>query len=135
MEAQQPPDALWEDGPNTAVLEVRVHQDEDGRVWSVHQFRSPSDEQKAFHWPGGGARQLAYAFLTEALRREAYTSTLVEMSKDKDFLKNYKAADEEAKAQAVAQLSQAIQTILSNTSLKMGDGIAKEILEMLSQQV
>lgn len=135
MEAQHPPEALWEDGPNTAVLEVRVHQDEENRIWSVHQFRSPSDEQKAFHWPGGGARQLAYAFLTEALRREAYTSILVEMSKDKDFLKKYKASNEEIQAQAVAQLSQAIQTILSNSALKMGDGIAKEILEMLSKQV
>ena len=88
------PDALWKEGPNTAVLEVRVHLDDDGRIWSVHQFKSPSDEQKTFHWSGGGARQLAYAFLTEALRREAYTSILVELSKDKDFLKKYNGADD-----------------------------------------
>ena len=129
------PEALWKDGPNTAVLEVRVHQDENGHIWSVHQFRSPSDEQKTFHWPGGGARQLSYAFLTETLRREAYTAVLVELSKDKDFLKKYNASDDETKAQAEAQLSQAVQAVLSNTALKMGDAISKEILQMLAQQV
>jgi len=129
------PEELWKDGPNTAALEIRVHQDENGQVWSVHQFRSPADEQKTFHWPGGGARQLAYAFLTEALRREAYTGTLVEMSKDKGFLKKYKESDDKGKAKMESDLSLAIQTVLSNSALKMGDSIAKEILQMLAQQV
>jgi len=135
MDSLQPPKELWEDGPNTSVLEVRVHQDTDGRIWSVHQFKSATEEQKPRHWPGGGVRQLAYAFLTEALRREAFASIMVEMSKDNGFLKNFKEADAEKKTMMVAKLSLSSQAVLSNSSLKMGDGVAREILEMLSSQV
>jgi len=131
----QVPEALWQDGPNTAVLEIRIHQDDLGHIWSVQQFKTPEDEQKTFSWPGGGARQLAFAFLTEALRREAAASIMVELTKDNDFLKNYKAAEGTKKVQMEGQLSLAIQAVLSNSALKMGDAVAKEILQMFANQV
>lgn len=131
----QSPKALWEEDQNTAVLVLRVHQDGNGQIWSVHQFKSEGDEQKTFSWPGGGARQLAFAFLTEALRREAYASVLVELSKNGDYLKNYKNSTKEQQLEVETHLSQVIQAVISNSSLKMGDQIAKEILHMLSSQV
>lgn len=131
----QPPRELFAESPSTAVLEVRVHQDEHGRIWSVHQFRSGEDEKKTQQWSGGGARQLAFAFLTEALRREAFASILVELTKDGEYLKNYKDADEATKGRMENQLGLTIQAVLSNSSLKMGGGIAKEILQMVSGQV
>ena len=83
--------------PSAIVLEVHMFLTETGDVRSFHKFRSSEDEQTASKWPTHGQGQIAHALLTEAVRREAYLSTLVKLTGQPDFLKAYMEAPEEKK--------------------------------------
>ena len=115
------------------VLEVRICQDKFGRLFSTHDFRSPDDRERSQKWKGGGVRQIAHALLTEATRREAYTTALVRLTQEPDFLDTYDRASDERRTTMERQLAQAVQVIIHRTLGKMGPDIAKEILTMMVQ--
>ena len=48
----------------------------DDAVWSMHRPLTPGDQERMRSWPSGGLVHVAHAFLTEALRREAYTMAI-----------------------------------------------------------
>jgi hypothetical protein len=115
------------------VLEVRICQDKFGQLFSIHDFQSPKDRERSQKWKGGGVRQIAHALLTEAARREAYTTALVRLTQEPDFLDTYDQASDETKTTMERQLAQAVQVIIHRTLGKMGPDIAKEILAMMVQ--
>ena len=57
------------------LLEVRKRASDDA-VWSMHRPLTPGDQERMSSWPSGGLVHVAHAFLTEALRREAYTMAI-----------------------------------------------------------
>ena len=133
-----PPNELWERGTrgncSTVVLEVRVCLDAAGRVWSTHTYKDASDESLAGSWAGGGVRQISFALLTEALRREVYTCALIELTKDAEFLRKYQGADATTREEIAQTLGTAAQSILTATSKRMAQGAAQEVLSMLTSQ-
>ena len=118
-------------GRSTIVMEVYVCNDEFGRVWSFHKPQDTEDEQRSLKWSGGGARQIAYAPLTEAVRREAFASAMVEMSKGPSYLTDYVGADEEKRLEIEKNLGKVVAKVVADTAQKMGEGAAREILNML----
>lgn len=117
----------------TAVIEVHITQDEFGRVFSVHQFRSLEDEKRSQGWKNGGVQQIAHALLTETTRREAFATALVRMTQEPDFLTHYAEASDDEKTKIEQQLSDAIRIVIARTLGKMGPDITKEVLEMMVQ--
>jgi len=133
-----PPKELWESGKqgncSTVILEVRVCLDAAGKVWSAHTYKDPTDAVLASSWAGGGVRQISFALLTEALRREVYTCALVELTKDSAFLEKYTSADDETREKMTLDLGNAAQSVLTSTSKRMTQSAAQEVLSMLISQ-
>lgn len=133
-----PPPTPWTKGSHEAYsafsLTVDVCQDEFDRVWSSHCYETPEDEAVALQLKSGGAPQVAYALLTEAMRREAFVLTLVRMSKDPDFIQTYKTASDEVKRGMEADLGIAARQIMANTMSKMVAGVGREILSMVASE-
>ena len=133
-----PPNELWERGTHghcsTVVLEVRVCLDAAGHLWSAHNYQQVEDEARANSWAGGGVRQISFALLTEALRREVYACALIELTKNPEYLKKFQAADEKTKEELSLALGEGAVQVLTNTSKRMAQGAAQEILAMLLSQ-
>jgi len=123
------------DGHSTVVLEVRVCLDPTNRVWSVHKFQSREDAALSLKWPGGGASALGHALLTEALRRETYTSALAALTADPDFLTTYVEAEEEKQRTIEAELGAKVRELIWITLGKMGADTAREVLSMMAGQL
>jgi hypothetical protein len=132
-----PPPTPWEKGAQKGYtafsLTVDVCEDEFGRVWSGHSFESDTDEETALQLKNGGAPQVAYALLTEAMRREVFVLMLMRMSQDPEFLQQWRDADEEVKRGLEAELGFAARQVMTDTLSKMVAGVGREILTMLSE--
>jgi hypothetical protein len=134
-----PSDAMWvqgahEDGSSTIKMELLLHVDSNGRLYTRHEFQTAEDEKLSQGWASSGTRQVAHGFLTEAVRREVFCCVLLEMSKDESFLSKYLAADEDAKRKTVVALVKAVQESLSKTIPMLTPGSVKEILAMVTGQ-
>ena len=137
QEGYQPPPRPWKKGVHQTykalVLEVHVCQDETGRVWSSNSFQGSEDEQTALKMPQGGTEQVAYALLTEALRREVFVDALVHLSRDPQFLVHYVAGDPETREEMEEHLTRAAREVMFTTMEKMGTAPAKEVLDLMLQ--
>lgn len=133
----KPPAQLWKKGKSegceTAVLEVHICKDANGALWSVHNWQSRTDEALVRGWPEGGAKQVAHALLTEALRREVYALVLGELTKDAEYISKYAQADESGKTSLEKRLKLALPKIILTMTEKMGDGLVQEILTMVEK--
>lgn len=128
------PKRPWERGRHEeyacASLEVKIVEDTLGWVFSEHQFLSGKDEAVAGSMRNGGLKQIAYALMTEALRREAYLCLLVEMSKHPDMLKWYEEGGEDYRKQFVTGLANAALVNIMGMAQKMLPDIAREVVLM-----
>lgn len=115
-------------------LVVNICQDEYGNVWSDHECLSSDDELVMHQLPQGGVPQVAHALLTEATRREVFTSALVLMSRDPQFLAQWVAADSTGRRVLEQELEEAAKTVLARTVEKMLPGAVAGILTMLASQ-
>lgn len=69
---------------STVDLLVRVQlRQEDGAVKSSHRPLSVEDRDRMDSWPSGGQVQVAHGLFVEAIRREAYTMMLSQLSAGK----------------------------------------------------
>jgi len=135
--SHQPPDRPWKKGKNPTytalVVEVQICQDNTGRVWSGNSFPTSEDEEAALSMPQGGSEQIAFALLTEALRREIFVDALVHLSDNSQFLVDYLAGGPETRAEMEEHLAQSAREVMFNTMEKMGTTPAQEVLEMMIQ--
>lgn len=105
-------------------LQVNVCQDGDGNVWSDHGFMEPVDEMISQTLRHGGVQQIAHSLLTEAVRREAFLTTLILISQGKGGV----LPSEE-------QVTEAVEKVLTATIKKMAPGAAAGVLEMMREQL
>lgn len=115
-------------------LVVNVCQDTSGNVWSDHNFLTPEDEAVASSMQYGGIPQIAHALLTEAVRREVFTSALILMGQDPELVSRWAAATPVMQGPLEAPLGDAVLTVLSKTINKMIPGALAGVLDMLSTQ-
>lgn len=132
-----PPPRPWEKGVHPdyscCSVEVVLAEDSSGTVWSEHRL-SHEDAAISAQLSGGGARQIAHALLTEALRREVFVDVLVQMSKGDGFLDWYGDAAEDQKREIEQNMANAGLAVLVTLLPRMLPGIAREVLEMVSVQ-
>lgn len=122
-------------GQNQFTLTVNICLGPNGEVLSNHNFTSSDDSETAKQWSGGGLRQVAHALLTEAVRREAFTSLIVKMSADPEYLQNYlKATPEERKA-LETEMSIKVQEVLTRNLQKMTLPSTQEAFQMILTQL
>ena len=113
-------------------ITVTIREGENGLVFSSQCFSTLDDEKVASSLPGGGLRQIAFAFLVEAARRESFVSALVKMTAESEYLDEWKAADWVGRRKIEEKLGHAVRALMSNTLLKLVPGAAREVLERLS---
>ncbi len=134
----QSPAKPWQHGkqPTYTALQLTVNlcQDEFGNVWSDHDFATPSDQEVADGLPQGGVPQVAHALLTEAVRREVFTSALVLMSHDPALFALGLAPDGDRRKLLTIDLEKAVQHVLASTVNKMLPGAVAGVLAMLEAQ-
>lgn len=120
-----------QEGYTAFSLEVRVCQDDNGMVFSVHDYATEKDRQVAHALVSAGERQTAHALLTEALRRELFVTALARMSAGEDLVTAWREADEDGRRGLEAGLATEARTLLHRTIHKMGPDCAREIFSML----
>jgi len=134
----QSPPKPWQRGkqPTYTALQLTLNicQDEFGNVWSDHDFASPGDQEISNRLPQGGIPQVAHALLTEAVRREVFTSALIHMSQEPAFLSRWMAAEEAGRKVLEEELVRAAWHVLSMTIGKMLPGAVAGVMTMLLEQ-
>ena len=125
-----PPPRPWKKGDqgsySTVVLEVEVCKDEYGRVYTGHHPQDEGDEKVLMTWPAGGQEMVAFALLTEAVRREALYGLLIEMSKNKGTLE--RAADPEERTKLISELAGRLKTQTERTVERLAKAAVDEAL-------
>ena len=134
----QPPPKPWSLGRQSTYsafrLVVNICQDNDGNVWSDHDFTTPADQQLSLSLPHGGAPQVAHALLTEAVRREAFMCALIEQMKNEDYLAHWEDSDTLGRARIEADLGRVVAEVITRTLGKMAPGVVAGILTMMADQ-
>lgn len=113
---------------------VEVCQDTHGNVWSDHDYATVEDEQIAQSLQHGGVLQVAHAFMTIAVCREVFTTTLVKLSQDPTFLSQWSSMTAEERLKVERDLATASLQAFTQTAAKMIPGAVPGVLSMLSGQ-
>jgi hypothetical protein len=138
--SHQPPKRPWHGGDPSYTysrLEVEIVEDENGWVFSGHDFESPVDAENAAKMQGGGVKQVAFALTTEALRREAFLCLLVEMSKISDGPEGFLQVvrdDPDMRERMADMVARGALATFMGLAQKMLPDIAREVLHMAMQQ-
>lgn len=103
-------------------------------VSSTHDFLTPKDRETSMGMKSYGLEQIAFALLTEAIRREAYLQFLIQQVENPNFLKSYTELEEEDAEIFVAKFAKTLTKALSNNVENMAEQVTKEILEMAISQ-
>lgn len=115
-------------------LVVNICQDEFGNVWSDHDFPTPEDGMTALGLPHGGVPQVAHSLLTEAVRREVFTSALMLLGQNPALLAQWAAAEAEGRQKLEGELSRAALHVVTQTTAKMLPSAVPGVLAMLAEQ-
>jgi len=133
----QPPPRPWQKGQHEDYtcfgIEVLLAEDNSGTVWSEHRM-TDEDASLSQTLSGGGARQIAHALTIEDVRREMFVDVLVQMSKGEGFLEWYLEATEEQKREIERSMSNASLAVFVTLLPQILPGIAREVMEMVSEQ-
>lgn len=128
----KPPAFPWQKGDQGSyaalVIEVHVCKDESGRVFSMHKLQDTKDRETALSWTSGGQEQVAFALLTETMRREALFGLLVRMTKDPTLPLRFKAMSPEDKQALIREMSVQLQSQVAAVVGKMADAAMEEAL-------
>jgi len=130
MSGQGPPPFPWKTGTSESytafTVAVDVCQDQRKRVWSDQRFPTAEDAAAAQTLDGDAIQQIAYALLTEALRRELYLDAMVELSNNPDFITAWVNADPQGKTKLEHELANAGLTVMFQGLGKMAPSVARE---------
>jgi hypothetical protein len=108
--------------------------DSSGKIRSFHHPTSEKDDEVFKGWAGGGARHIAHALLTEAVRREAYVCALIALRIDPQLLALYWSLDESNRVSLERTLADRVGKSLVGIIPKLTEGSVKEVLAMMASQ-
>ena len=132
------PPKPWKTGVHSEYtafqIVMSVCQDSEGNLWSDHDFKSWDDEEACQKLQFGGVPQVASSLLLEAVRREIFTSALVKVSGDPDFIQKWAEGGPQERSSMELAFSSAIQTSLTKTLERLIPQVIPGVLEMLAQQ-
>lgn len=128
----KPPEFPWKKGDqgsySSLVIEVHVCKDAHGRIFSMHKLQDDTDRETALSWPSGGQEQVAFALLTETLRREALFGILVRMTRDRELPTRFAAMDPDARQALIVEMGSQLCAQINAVSEKMAEAAVEEAL-------
>lgn len=110
------------------IIEVRIRRDEYGRVSSIHDLQGEEDRKTVLSWPSGGLNEVAFALLSEAVKREAIVDVGLQATHDPTFLNKLKTGDA-AKESAVSELSKILCAGIAVTVSRLAENAIRGALE------
>lgn len=133
----RPPQYPWTKGVTDKYrcfsVDVEIVQTNDGHVFSNHKANNELDEQTISTFPNGGIEQIAFGLLMEAVRRETFIVTLINLTKSEGYIEQYKNSTLEEKIGFEVDLAEKVKELLSKNISQMAVPTAKEILYMFAQ--
>lgn len=133
----KPPQYPWTKGVTDQYrcfsVDVEVVQTNDGNVFSNHKASSDLDEQTISTFPNGGIEQIAFGLLMEAVRRETFIATLINLTNEDQYISDYIQASADEKLKIEIDLSEKVREILTKNISQMSMPTAREILYMFAQ--
>ena len=136
-EQVRPPPHPWIKGVTDKYrcfsVDVEIVQTNDGHVFSNHRASGDLDGQTISTFPNGGIEQIAFGLLMEAVRRETFIVTLINLTQNEDYIKQYRDSDLEGKITIEVALAEKLKELLSKNIAQMAVPTAKEILYMFAQ--
>ena len=140
VDTHKPPPRPWRRGihPDHKVLHllVRVVENSYGWTFSESVFEDPGDEEIAARMSSGGHRQIAFALLTEACRREVFLQVLMQMSAPggRHLLVLYAKGGED-REKVIEQVTNHAITVMARTIKKMMRPAVEGVFEMMLGQM
>ena len=115
------------------VLKVVVTVLRDGRngVGSSHDFASEEDRRVAMSWPSGGLEQVAFALLSEAVRREALLDVLLLLSEDPGYRERLVGMGAEDREREVVRLECLVREQITTIAKIVTKGAVSEALQVV----
>jgi len=98
----------------------------------MHTLQDAQDQNTAMSWPTGGQEQVAFALLTETLRREALFGVLVRMTKDKTLPDRFVQMSPEMQQALLSEMGQQLRDQLSAVAEKMAEAAVEEALRNIA---
>lgn len=117
---------------DVVVIEVLVRRDQHGRVLSEHRLQDDGDRQVVDTWPSGGMEQVAFALLTEAVRREALLDVILKATHQPEIREIWTNASEEMKGQLTHELTRAVQESMSGVISRLAGSASRTALDLIS---
>jgi len=114
-------------------LTVRIAQDNDGNVFSTHDFAGGADAQTATSLPSHGLEQIVLGLLTETLRREAYLETMILCAEHDDYIEKlveFPEAHQKRKDQITGTVCRQMTQLIQKLAPEAVEGV----LEMIMSQ-
>lgn len=109
-------------GYEMAVVEVEICLDDLKQVYSSHRPADYEDQEMLMSWPSGGQEHVAFALLSEATKREAIFSLLLNISNKPGFLEFLAGLSEEERDKAFEDIS----TVVMHTMGQHVQRLAKD---------
>ena len=116
----------------TVILEVSVRRDKYGRVVSAHAPQDAEDQALLESWPSGGMEQVAFALLSEAVRREALLDVLLNASHNPNFLSAWQEMSEDGKKIYIQKLTHDVQDSMNVVIGRLAGSALRTALDLVS---
>jgi hypothetical protein len=114
-----------------AAIEVQVCYDDLKQVYSQHEPATAEDRDVLMSWPGGGQEHVGFALLSEATKREAMFSMLINMSNKPGFVEKLQGMTDEERDATFEEMS----IVVMHTMGDIVRRIAKDCVEAAFQDV
>jgi hypothetical protein len=126
----------WEKGRHddheVVVIEVRIRRDAHGRVVSNHFPQDETDLSILEGWPSGGMEQVAFALLTEAVRREALLDVILQASADVSAVRRWRNGTEEERGLILDNLTRVVRSGMDGGVGRIAASALRSALDLVS---
>ncbi len=131
------PDLPWVKGVNAEYrsfnILVKVCQDNNGLIWSVHEPETEQDKETCQTLPSYGVEQMAYALLSEGVRREAFLQVLLAEQDREGMLDKWESGNTAERAQLESELTAKLITGMTDEIRRSALPSIQAVFAMLTQ--
>lgn len=121
-----------QDGAETVFVTVAIRRDKHGRILSTHFPQDEDDNAVLQSWPSGGMEQVAFALLSEAVRREALFDVILKSSHQPDFRAEWKNSSEEEKGVILRHLTRGAQESMNGVIGRLIGSAIRTALDLIT---
>lgn len=116
----------------TVILEVHIQREHSGAVYSKHVPRDASDLDVLRTWPTEGIPEVAFALLTEAVRREAVLDAILWVGSHPENRQRWREGDQQEAI--LADLSPRLCEVIRQTTCRLSATALREALDQVTKE-